>query len=115
MGIIARLKQIGGTGRAIPTLTAAATLTIQPDTSVVLLSGSTNITSISMGQDITPGRTITLRRTGTDIPTFTNTPGTTTAGQTDFGMTGTTFQLTDSVTLQQTNTGSFCRAASPFN
>lgn len=115
MGVIARLKQIGGTGRQLPTLTAAAALVIQPDTSEAFLSGTTNITSISAGQDILPGRRITLIRSGTGIPTFLNTPGTTTAGLADFGMTGTTFQLTDSVTLAQRNDGSWGRAASPFN
>lgn len=115
MGVIARLKQMGGTGRPVPSLTAAASLTIQPDTAEASLSGTTQINAIDTGRDITPGRKLTFYRGAADIPLFLNTPGTTAAGLVDFGQTDTTFQLLDSVTLTQTNTGSWRRTDSPTN
>lgn len=115
MGIIARIKQASGGGAPVQTLTAAATLYVDASTSRALVSGSTNCTAIDSGDDILPGRMLTLTRSGSSIPTFTNTAGTTTAGQMDFGMSGTTFQLTDSVSLVQRSDGSWGRQSSPFN
>ena len=107
MGVVARMKSLAG-GITIPTLASAATLTLPQDTSRAFITGSTTITSLN-ATDIKPGRTFTFLRgpAATDIPVFTNTQGTTTAGQIDFNTNQSTIQLYDTLTLIQTNTGSW--------
>lgn len=86
MAIPARLKGIVGGNSIIyaKTIAAAATLNVPDDLSVIPLTGTATVTSLVAGS-YTRGRMVWFYQYDTGATTFTNSPGTTTAGQMDLG------------------------------
>lgn len=107
MSVISRMKSMAGDSAQIPTLASATTLVLQSGFNRYILTGSATITSISA--TTRPGREVTFIRgpAATDIPVFTNTQGTTTAGQIDLNSSVSTVQLWDTLTLVHMNNGSW--------
>lgn len=109
MGVVARMKSMVGWSPAypIPTLASATTLVLQANHNRYILTGTTTIVTISATRH--PGRQVTFFRgpSGSDLPVFTNTQGTTTEGQIDMNSNVATFQLFDALTLIQMNDGSW--------
>ena len=66
------------------TLAAATTLTVPDDLTVVALTGTATVTSL-LASSITRGRMVWFFQSDSGTTTFTNSPGTTTAGQMDLG------------------------------
>ncbi len=86
MSMWARLKGlVGGEGFVRDKTVAVATTTYVPDDlAVVHLTGTATITSLT-ADPATRGRFVWFRQSDTGATTFTNSPGSTTAGQMDLG------------------------------
>src|SRR5689334_40019 len=81
-----RLKNlVGGESNFLnKTVASAATLNVPDDMSIVQLTGTATVTTLNAAP-FARGRMVYFYQSDTGTTTFTNTPGTTTAGQMDLG------------------------------
>lgn len=78
-----RTKSRAG-GQPVKVLASASSLFIPDDSDVINLTGTATVTSLT-GHSASRGRTVRLQQSDSGATTFTNSPGTTTAGQMDLG------------------------------
>lgn len=104
MGVLSRVKSVGGNNRPIPSVASAATLALPDDSNVVYVSGSTTVTSLDAGNP-RPGRHLTIIGATSASVTFTNTTGSTTAGQMDLGGESILVSAKDILRLVRDNNG----------
>lgn len=112
----ARLKAIGGgTERQLPTIASATALVLNDDSNVFIVSGSTAIASISTTTPIRPGRICVFHTTDTTGPAWTDTAYASKANGT-VSLSGSLTQAKGTtLTLQQTNDGSWFELARAAN
>lgn len=113
MSVAARMKQTAG-GVRIPTIASAATLVLPDDSNVIMVSGTTTVTSLNSGR-VWPGRQVTFIGTDGSGNAFTNTNATTDAGKMDLGGSNVTLALDDVLVLVQMNTGAWRKVVSTDN
>lgn len=113
----ARLKAIGGgTDRAIPTIASATALVLNEESNTFIISGTTAITSISTTYTpIRPGRICVFHTSDTTGPAWTDTAYASKANGTVSLSAALTQAKGTTLTLQQTNDGSWFELARAAN
>ncbi len=84
MTYVARVKTLLGGKGTLTTLASAATLNVPDDENAYYVSGTTTITSLTVAPHLRNRRVTFIGAASASVP-FTNTTGSTTAGQMDFG------------------------------
>lgn len=116
MGLIARMKSVSG-GRAATTIAAAATIGIPDDSDNIFLTGTATVTSLLATRG-TYNRVVRFYQSDSGTTTFTNSPGTTTAGQMDLGaldQSNLALGPTDAIRLMLRIDGTWVRVSNPVN
>lgn len=112
----ARLKGIGGgTDRPIPTIASATLLSLDGTSNTFIISGSTAITKIDPVTPIRPGRVCYFHTSDTTGPAWTDTAYASKANGTVSLSAALTQAKGTTLTLQQTNDGSWFELARAAN
>lgn len=106
MGLMGRLKNSPGGGKAIPTIASATQVYLPDDYSIAYISGTTAIATIRP-ENVYPGRIMTFIGITATGPAFTNNNDTTTAYQMDLGGSNRTIAPNDVLRLIQKADGTW--------